>query len=231
MNPADLSFSADDFCGIARLFPLPNLVMFPHVLQPLHIFEPRYRAMLEEALDGDRLIAMAVLAPGWEADYEGRPPVQPVVCLARVTTHQRLEDGRFNLLLAGLRRARLLGELPPDKMFREAEVELLDDVYVHQAGGRRSALHRRLVKIFWQELPGLDQVHEKLDQLLAREVPLGILTDILAFALKLKFDIKQELLAETDVNRRAEILLEAVKSGATASESAWPNFPPDFSLN
>lgn len=230
MNPDDLSFSAADFCGVARLFPLPNLVMFPHVLQPLHIFEPRYRDLVEEALDGDRLLALAVLTAGWEADYEGRPPVHPVVCLGRIVTHQRLEDGRFNLLLAGLRRARLLRELPPDKLFRQAEIEILDDVYAPQSGRRQSALQRRLVKVFWQEMPGLEQVHEKLDQVLAREVPLGILTDILAFALKLKFEVKQELLAETDVQRRAELLLEAVKSGAAAA-AVWPNFPPDFSLN
>lgn len=230
MNPDDLSFSADDFDGLARLFPLPNLVMFPHVLQPLHVFEPRYREMVEEALAGDRLLAMAVLSPGWETDYEGRPPIQPVVCLGRIATHQRLEDGRINLLLAGLRRARLLEELPPQKLFREAQVELLDDVYVEQSNGRRSSLQRRLVKVFWQEMPNLEKVHEKLDQLLAHEVPLGILTDILAFALKLKFEIKQQLLAETDVHRRAEMLLEAVKAGAPG-ELAWPNFPPDFSLN
>lgn len=230
MNPEDLSFSADDFCGIARLFPLPNLVMFPHVLQPLHVFEPRYLEMVEEALESDRLIGMAVLAPGWEADYEGRPPVQPVVCLGRIATHQRLEEGRFNLLLAGLRRARLLRELPADKLFREAEVEILDDIYLDPASGRRGVLQRRLVKVFWQELPGLKKVHEKLDEVLAREVPLGILTDILSFALKLKFDLKQELLAEIDVHRRAELLLAAVESGATV-DSASPSFPPDFSLN
>ncbi len=69
--PEDLRFDEANFSGVARLFPLPNLVMFPHVLQPLHVYEPRYRALLEEALDDDRLIAMAVLAPGWENDYEG----------------------------------------------------------------------------------------------------------------------------------------------------------------
>lgn len=231
MNPEDLTFSADQFCGIARLFPLPNLVMFPHVLQPLHVFEPRYRDMVEEALDGDRLIAMAVLAPGWEADYEGRPSIQHVVCLGRITTHQRLEDGRFNLLMAGLRRARLLRELPPAKTFREAEIEILDDVYVKQSSARRSTMQRRLVEVFCQQMPALKELHEKLDELLACDVPLGILTDILAFTLKLKLTVKEALLAETDVNRRAELLLEAVKSGVAASESAWLNFPPDFSLN
>ena len=77
----DLSFSFEGFSGRVRLFPLPNLVLFPHVMQPLHIFEPRYRHLLEDALADDRLITMAALKPGWETDYEGRPPLYPVACL------------------------------------------------------------------------------------------------------------------------------------------------------
>ena len=73
MADEPLAFSPDQFSGLARVFPLPNLVMFPHVMQALHIFEPRYRAMLEEAIEDDRLIALGVLAPGWEQHYEGRP--------------------------------------------------------------------------------------------------------------------------------------------------------------
>ena len=71
------------FAGTARLFPLPNLVLFPHVMQPLHIFEPRYREMTADALATDRLIALALLQPGWEADYDGKPAVYPVACLGR----------------------------------------------------------------------------------------------------------------------------------------------------
>lgn len=226
----DLSFSPDDFCGVARIFPLPNLVMFPHVLQPLHVFEPRYREMVEEALAGDRLIAMALLSPGWETDYEGRPGVHPVVCLGRIASHQRLENGQFNILLAGLRRARLLRELPPGKLFREAEVEILDDVYQAHTGGRRAALQRRLVEGFRQMMPKLKQLHEQLDELLSSEIPLGILTDIMAFTLKLELRVKERLLAETDVSRRAETLLDAMHSGAAAADSTF-KFPPDFSLN
>jgi len=69
MTDEPLAFSPDQFSGQARIFALPNLVMFPHVMQALHIYETRYRAMLEEALEGDRLIALAVLAPGWEKNY------------------------------------------------------------------------------------------------------------------------------------------------------------------
>src|SRR6476659_6470878 len=70
-----------------RLFPLPSLVMFPHVIQPLHVFEPRYCDLLEDALSADRTIAMALLEPGWENDYEGRPPIAPVACVTKVVAH------------------------------------------------------------------------------------------------------------------------------------------------
>src|SRR5205085_1976564 len=93
------------FSGMARLFPLPNVVLFPQVVQPLHIFEPRYREMTADALADDRLIAMALLQPGWEADYEGRPPIHPICCLGRIFAEKHLPDGRYNLLLRGLTRA------------------------------------------------------------------------------------------------------------------------------
>src|SRR5204862_3056558 len=98
-----------NFTGVARLFPLPNVVLFPHVVQPLHIFEPRYRQMTADTLTGDRLLALVLLKPGWEEDYDGRPAVHPVACLGRVVADQLLPDGRYNLLVRGLSRARLLG--------------------------------------------------------------------------------------------------------------------------
>ncbi|MEX0979385.1 MAG: LON peptidase substrate-binding domain-containing protein, partial [Pirellulales bacterium] len=88
----DLAFQAEQFSGKARLFPLPNLVLFPHVIQPLHVFEPRYVAMFKDAMEDDRLIAMSLLEPGWEGDYEGRPPVAPVACLGRIITWQAQGD-------------------------------------------------------------------------------------------------------------------------------------------
>src|SRR3954471_16357024 len=104
------AFSLDDFDGIVRLFPLPNLVLFPHVAQPLHIFEPRYRQLMADALDGDRLIAMATLRPGWEEEYHKRPPIHDMVCLGKIRQEKRLPDGRYDLLLQGVCRARVLEE-------------------------------------------------------------------------------------------------------------------------
>src|SRR4051812_14777924 len=109
-----------DFGGTVRLFPLPNLVLFPQVGQPLHIFEPRYRRLTADALAGDRLIAMALLRPGWESDYEGRPAIHPVACVGKVVADQRLDDGRYNLLLRGLARARVLAEGQTDRPYRSA---------------------------------------------------------------------------------------------------------------
>jgi Lon protease-like protein len=229
-----MQFSFENFSGKARLFPLPNLVLFPHVMQPLHIFERRYRELLEDAVAGDRLIAMAVLAPGWEKNYEGRPPVYPMACLGRITTHCRLADGTYNVLLLGLRRIRLLRELPPSRQFREAEVELCKDVYSAYSLARQRSLRDDLRDALLQLLPNLPEAREQLDQLLADDVPLGMLTDVISYILDIGLTTKQMLLAESDVYRRAEMLLSRLSEVAAATTEGTASsfgFPPQFSVN
>jgi len=224
----DLSFAAETFSGKARLFPLPNLVMFPHVLQPLHVFEPRYREMVESALADDRLIALVRLEPGWEAEYEGRPPVAPVACLGKIATHHKLEEGEYNILLVGLRRIRLLRELAPLHSFREAEVELIEDRYSPDSAAELAALQRKLVTRFQSLLPQLPVAGESLEQLLTAEVPLGVLTDVVSYTLELELDVKQQLLDEPSVTKRGERLLEIL---ATFEQRERGGFPPRFSDN
>ena len=89
------------------IFPLPSVVLFPHVCLPLHIFEPRYREMVGDALRGDRLIGMVLLKAGWESDYEGRPPVYEMGCAGLVSHSERLDDGRYNIVLHGLEKFRV----------------------------------------------------------------------------------------------------------------------------
>src|SRR5262245_22052835 len=125
----DLSLP-QNFNGTARLFPLPNLVLFPGVVQGLHMFEPRYRQMTADALTEDRLIALVLLRPGWEANYASRPAVHPTACLGRIETDQRLEDGRYNLQLRGLSRVRIVQEIETGKLYRSARVEVLEDIPV-----------------------------------------------------------------------------------------------------
>ena len=92
------------------LFPLPNAVLFPNVFMPLHVFETRYRAMIADTLEGDRIIGMVLLKPGFEKDYEGRPPVYTVGCAGVVTHSEPLPDGRYNIVLRGIEKFRLTGE-------------------------------------------------------------------------------------------------------------------------
>jgi uncharacterized protein len=106
------------------LFPLPNVVLFPNVFLPLHIFEPRYREMVSDAINGDRMIGMVLLRPGWEHDYEGRPPVYPIGSSGVITHFERLSDGRYNIILRGLERFRILEE-DAAQSYRRAIVERL----------------------------------------------------------------------------------------------------------
>lgn len=111
------------------IFPLPNVVLFPNVFLPLHIFEPRYREMIEDALDGDRIVGMTLLRPGWETDYEGRPPVYPIGCAGLITHAERLPDGRFNVVLRGLEKFRVTAEDDggDGKAYRVARIDALEE--------------------------------------------------------------------------------------------------------
>jgi Lon protease-like protein len=222
--------SLDDFRGIARLFPLPNVVLFPSVVQPLHIFEPRYRAMMADALEGDRLLAMALLKPGYEEDYENRPPIHPVACLGRIFNEERLHDGRYNLLLHGLRRVHIDHELPPDRPFREARVRLLEDVPC-ATSAEEMQLRARMEKMLPAFLAAHGGASDQASKLLASELPLGTLCDIFTFALPLETAQKQQLLEELSVSRRAAVLLGQLDQLAPLPPQPDRRFPPDFSVN
>jgi Lon protease-like protein len=104
------------------LFPLPNVVHFPRVLLPLHIFEPRYRAMVRDALQGARLIGMVLLRGDWQADYLGTPPIFQYGTAGEIVRSEELPDGRFNIILRGAREFRVRSELMR-ALYREAMVE------------------------------------------------------------------------------------------------------------
>lgn len=128
------------------IFPLPNVVLFPNVFLPLHIFEGRYRQMIADALAGDRLIGMTLLKAGYEDDYEGRPPIYPVGCSGVITHVERLPDGRFNMVLRGVEKFRILGEEDPGagQLYRRALIEsLVDEVHAVERESL-SAERRRL---------------------------------------------------------------------------------------
>jgi Lon protease-like protein len=224
--------SLEAFGGEARLFPLPNLVLFPAVVQPLHIFEPRYRALMADALAGDRLMALALLRPGWEEDYHLSPPVHSVVCLGKIFKEQLLPDGRYNLLLYGLARARILDELQTDKPYRSARVELLRDVEAVPAESAQ-ALRLQLGDGVGGWLAAQSAALEQLRNLVHSNLDLGTLCDLAAFVLPLNVEVKQQLLEELVVERRVRRLLQHLEA-TPPPEGLKPvarKFPPDFSEN
>lgn len=232
-NEADLEFDAATFCGRARLFPLPNLVLYPHVMQPLHIFEERYREMMEDALAGDRLIAMALLKPGWEIDYESRPPISRYACLGKIVAHNRLTDGRYNLLLLGVQRIRICQELAPLRAFRQAEVALVDDCYECATCHQLKSLTHSLLAAFRKRLPCSCEVPEQIEEMLSQNLSLGAMTDLAAYTLPLDGAVKERLLGEMRVVKRAQMLIAEVRKLArdASSKQFESVFPPRFSSN
>lgn len=110
-----------DLPDVVPLFPLPNVVHFPGVPLPLHVFEPRYRELVRDALAGRRLVGMVLLRAGWEADYYGAPPVFDVGTAGAIVRAERLADGRWNVVLRGLREFVIEGE-EDGRSYRRARV-------------------------------------------------------------------------------------------------------------
>jgi Lon protease-like protein len=228
MSSSDPS-SLSGFSGVVRLFPLPNLVLFPNIIQPLHIFEPRYRRLLADALADDRLMALALLRPGWEDQYHQSPPIHDVVCLGKIFQEEQLPDGRSNLLLQGLCRARIRQEIQEELPYRRADVEILRDVPVASGVTEhllREELGNRLREWFAAQPAALAQ----LRKLLQTEMPLATLCDMFGFALDLPLAHKQQLLEEANVERRTRALLEQLE-GKQAPAGLLRRFPVEFSIN
>ena len=186
------------------LFPLPNVVLFPNVFLPLHIFEPRYRAMMADALASDRMIGMVLLRQGWERDYEGRPPVYAIGCSGVITHVERLPDGRYNLVLRGLDRFRIVHE-DDELSYRRAIVEPAPERAL--ADDDRQAVHH---------------VRSKLESILAQHVraveariPAAMPDDDLVNALAQYLDLepleKQALLEQPSLRTRAASLVELLE--------------------
>jgi Lon protease-like protein len=125
------------------IFPLPNVVLFPNVFLPLHIFEPRYREMVADALNGDRIIGMVLLRPGYEKNYEGRPPVYPVGCAGVITHSEPLSEGRYNIVLRGLEKFRITGE-DRAKPYRLAQIDSLPEEI---AAAEREAVRKHRTRL------------------------------------------------------------------------------------
>ena len=188
------------------LFPLPTVVLFPNVFLPLHIFEPRYREMVADALAGDRMIGMVLLRPGWEHDYEGRPPVYDVGCSGVITHSERLEDGRYNIILRGVERFRILQE-DDARSYRRAIVE--PAVERDLAAEDRAVLRRLRKKL--EALLAPAAAKAGADTTTASAMPDADLINALAQYLDLEPIEKQALLERKCLRSRAESLVELLE--------------------
>ncbi len=180
------------------LFPLPNVVLFPHMPMPLHVFEPRYRKMVEDAMSGPKLIGMTLLQPGWEPQYLGRPAIYAVGCAGRIEQCEPVENGRYNILLRGISRFRILEEQDGEP-YRLAAVETLPDGVGDQAS--LEGLRRQVLTALAKSADGPESL------VLQDELPAELFVNALCQSLKLTPVERQSLLdCDTVVSRGTRLL-------------------------
>jgi uncharacterized protein len=209
------------------LFPLPNVVLFPNVFLPLHVFEQRYRDMVADALGGDRLIGMVLLRPGWEGNYEGRPPVYPIGCAGLITHHERLPDGRYNIVLRGLEKFRILSESEDaaeggdvdgtSSHYRVARVETLHEPLIEAERDQIRAARRRLEALLVPQAQGRGESN------VAPAMSDEDVVNALAQYMQLEPLEKQALLERHGLLARCRSLIELLEMKMIVARHDWTN--------
>jgi len=187
------------------IFPLPDATLFPNSTQPFHIFEPRYRAMIADALAGDSIIGMVTLQPGFETDYEGRPPVYAVGCAGVIVASERLADGRYNILLKAITRFRILDE-DQSRLYRLADVEAIEETAadVSALTQRRRQLEAAVLSAFpGARLPDVDSDEEMIAAL--------------ALAVPLEPEERQQVLEAEGPLERAALLINLLRARGSST--------------
>lgn len=180
------------------LFPLPNIVFFPHTRLPLHVFEPRYRQLVKDALETDGRIGIVLLRPGWEADYFGTPPIFDVGTLGTIEQTVSLDDGRYNMVVRGDVRFRVLAEVSRVP-YRTARVIAAPETHPPEDEAARRREHlAALSQQYLHYLPDQATVPE------IETVSLDSLTNAVIMSLNLDVEEKQNLLEMSEVAARAE---------------------------
>ncbi len=205
------------------LFPLSNVVLFPEARVPLHIFEPRYRQMMQAALAGERVIGMVTVLPDHDEAMGGDPPIFQVGCAGFIAAHQKLADGRYDLVLQGTQRFRILEEEPPegDRLYRIASVEMIGEPDATPDPPAVRDRRRRVVEML-ETLArratsgeGVDIESERLEQL-----DDATFTNALCAAIGLSAAEKQGLLEANGVSERLEKLESVLHFHVLASSPA-----------
>lgn len=184
-----------DVDGVQRqvvpVFPLPNVFLFPGSLMPLHIFEPRYKQMIEDLLDRPGRLVMGTILDGLERE-DGEPQLFECGGLGEIVRHERLPEGRFLIWLLGQARVRI-EEVPSDRLYRRVAIEELEDV--PPPFDAEAELREKVQRAVLARAPEFVNLPE--------EVPLGHLTDLLLQRLQLPQSTMRTLYAEMDLTARA----------------------------
>lgn len=195
------------------IFPLPTLVLFPGIRLPLHIFEPRYRAMTRDALEGERVIGMLLVRPGADP-MQARAPVFDVGVAGRITDCTKLPDGRFEFVLLGERRFRMRSDALVDAGYRVAEVELLDEPAPEELAPRGAELRREcavLAELALERAERADPRSAGLVRERLRELAPVDLVHALAFAIDADPVEKQGVLEGADPLDRCRRLIALIE--------------------
>jgi len=197
------------------IFPLPNVVLFPNVFLPLHIFEPRYRSMVAEALNGDRIVGMVLLRPGWEGDYDGRPAVYSIGCAGLITHAETQRDGRHNIVLRGLEKFRITTE-DESRPYRLAQVDTIMEPLSPADRDVMRAERRRLEALLVPQPEG-----RGVDTKVPPSMPDEDLVNALAQHLDLDAVEKQALLERSGLVARCRSLIDLLEIKVMASRHKW----------
>jgi Lon protease-like protein len=210
------------------IFPLPNVVLFPNVFLPLHIFEPRYRQMVDDALRGDRIIGMVLMRPGWEGHYEGRPAVYPIGCAGVITHAERLTDGRFNIVLRGMQKFRVKSE-DAQRPYRLALIEALPEPSIEACRAELREERRKLEALLVPHIsstrsgqaPSTDLRHETRDPKVPASMSDEDLVNALAQYLEFEPVEKQALLERNGLLDRCRSLIELLEMKVLVARHSW----------
>jgi len=210
---------------VIPLFPLPTTVFYPNTSLPLHIFEPRYRSMVADALNGKGEIGMI--------DYQGTPEIMTIGCLGKIKHHSELPEGKYNILLSGLYRFRILNEIK-GKIYRQAQVEFLKEINDKDLTSEPSPIKEQLIRImrlYLKNLPEGTKIEQALD--MKNCCKLGEFVDKLTHHFDLPVNRMQEFLEQQDVQKRANSLYSLIefKNQLIQISKNMEGKETDFSMN
>jgi len=206
-KPKSVSPLTDDELARLPVFPLPGSVFFPNTTLPLHLFEPRYRAMAESCLsEGPKAMAITLLKPGWQSNYEGHPPVHEIAGAGRIVSHEALPNGTFNIVLEGTERVEL-EELATDTPYRVAAAKRLND---DMDGKALNAEVTTLLSCVSSVISAVRKEYPDFALGVDANMPPGQVADLVADRLVPDAQQRQRILEALNVRQRVDLVTDAV---------------------